>query len=162
VDSLDRLQATNPLVFDLILWGSVALLVLVFVHVAWVFARTLRAASAVGEAASARRPAPRRDAAWYSREADRLAAAGRYAEALQAAMTGLALRLDASGAVRYHPSKTPSEYAREARLAPEDGQRLRALVRSLYRFAFAGAPCGEADYRRWRAETEGPWHVAAA
>ena len=84
------------------------------------------------------------------READRAAAAGRIAEALQLAFVGLALTLDGAGLLRYHASKTPAECAREARLAAEDRERLRGLVRALYGTSSAGGPCAPDDYRRWR------------
>ena len=109
----------------------------------------------------AARPSARRDAAWYLREADRAAAAGRIAEALQLAFVGLALTLDGQGLLRYHASQTPAECAREARLAAEDRERLRALVRTLYGHVFGGRPCAPDDYRRWRETSAGPWHAAA-
>ena len=72
-----------------------------------------------------RRPRdPRRR--WYYREADRAAAEGRINEALQLAFVGLALTLEAQGLLRYHPSKTPAECAREADLS---GRRSRATSR---------------------------------
>ena len=103
----------------------------------------------------------RRDAGWYFREADRLAAGARWSEAMRLAFQGVALRLEASGAIRYHPSKTPGELAREARLAGPDRARLRELVSGLYRHVFAGAPCDAEEWRRWRADAGGEWHAPA-
>jgi hypothetical protein len=82
-------------------------------------------------------------------------------DALQLAFVGLALTLDARGLLRYHPSKTPAECVRDARLAGDDRERLRELVRSLYAHAFGGRPCGSEEYRRWRGVIAGPWHAPA-
>jgi hypothetical protein len=102
------------------------------------------------------------DAAWYLHEADRAAAEGRMAAARQLGFVALALTLEAQGLLRYDPSKTPAECAREARLARDDRDRLRALVQALYGHAFGGAPFGADDYRRWRADIAAPWHAAAS
>ena len=70
----------------------------------------------------------------------------------------LALTLEGQGLLQYHPSKTPAECAREARLAGSDRERLRDLVRSLYSYAFGGRSIAPDDYRRWRENGAGPWH----
>jgi hypothetical protein len=95
-------------------------------------------------------PPPRRDQAWYRGEADRLAGLGRYAEAMQYDFLALVLALDAASLVRFHPSKTPGEYTREARLSPEAGARFRALVRDLYGYVFARRACGPREFETWR------------
>lgn len=159
-DWLLRLQEGHPTLFTVLLWTVVAVLVAILAHAAWVFLRTLRHAAA-REVAAPVRAAARRDAAWYEREAERLAAAGRHAEAVQAAFAAVVLGLDARGLVRYHPSKTPAEYAREARLDADDRRRLRDLAGQLYRFAFGGAACDLDDYRRWRERAAPEWHAAA-
>jgi hypothetical protein len=81
-------------------------------------------------------------------------------DALQHVFLALALVLDGRGIVRFHPSKTPGEYASEARLPPTERTRLRTLVRELYAGAFGGAPVGAEDYRRWRAALM-EWHAPA-
>ena len=121
----------------------------------------MRGAAAADERGSDGAPRARRDAAWYLREADRAAAAGRTAEALQLAFVGLALTLDGQGLLRYHASLTPAEVARAARLAAAARERLRALVQALYGPVFGGRPCAPDDYRRWRETSAGPWHAAA-
>jgi hypothetical protein len=83
------------------------------------------------------------------------------AAALQLAFVGLALTLEAQGLLRYHASKTPAECARDARLAREDRERLRRMVRTLYGHVFGGQPYGPDDYRRWRADVGAPWHAPA-
>jgi hypothetical protein len=158
---LSGLRAGNPAVFRLLVAALLVALVLVLAHGAWVVWRTVR----TGREPEGGTPRPTdreiRDAAWYLREADRAAAAGRTGDALQLAFVGLALTLDRQGLLRYDASKTPAECAREARLAGEDRDRLRALVRALYACAFGGHPCGPDDYRRWREDVGRPWHAPA-
>ena len=158
---LDALRTDNPLLFRAFLVGILAVWVVIFAHAAWLVWRTVR-----GAAHAERAPAPdsageRRDADWYSRAADRAAAEGRFAEALQLAFVALALTLEAGGLLTYHPSKTPAECAREARLSGADRDRLRGLVRTLYAGAFGGRAIALEDYRRWRELGAGPWHAAA-
>ena len=159
---LTSLRADNPAVYRILLGALLAVLLLILAHGAWVVWRTIRGA-AVPAGGRAPRDAPHdvRDAAWYRREADRAAREGRVADALQLAFVALALRLDADGLLSYHPSKTPAECAREARLAGEDRDRLVMLVRSLYGCAFGGAACGVDYYHRWLSQTAGPWRAAA-
>ena len=159
---LDGLRAGNPAAFRLFVFACSS-------RWCWCW-RTARgscggrcAAPPPPDEAAPRPPRARsRDAAWYFREADRAAAAGRTGDALQLAFVGLALTLDAQGLLRYHASKTPAECAREARLAREDRERLRALVRALYAHVFGGRPlrartttvAGATTSRR-------PWHAPA-
>jgi hypothetical protein len=160
-DWLDGLRAGNPAAFRLLVLALLVALVLVLAHGAWVVWQTVR--SGAGPEDRTPGPAARapRDAAWYLREADRAAAAGRMGDALQLAFVGLALTLDGQGLLRYHASKTPAECVREARLAGADRDRLRELVRALYAYVFGGRPCGPDDYRRWRDDIGRPWHEPA-
>jgi len=161
-DWLGGLRTDNPGVFRILLGALLVVLLLILAHGAWVVWRTLRGASAPADGrARGGPPNDLRDGAWYRREADRAAAQGRVAEALQLAFVGLALDLDAHGLLSYHPSKTPAECAREARLARDDRTRLEALVHLLYGCAFGGAACGVDDYHRWISRTAEPWRAAA-
>jgi hypothetical protein len=130
--------------------GLLVLVLAIFAHAAWLFLRTIRAGvrpgAGIPDAGSVRR-----DQSWYRREADRLAAEGRFAEAIQADFLALVLALDAWQLVRFHPSKTPAEYGREARLASLALEEFRALVLSLYGYAFARRPCGPGEFAAWRA-----------
>ena len=158
---VDALKTDNPLLFRIFLVTLLLAWVAIFAHAVWLVWTTMR-----GAARSERAPVPaavgeRHDAEWYSREADRAAAEGRLAEALQLAFVALALGLDAAGLLRYHPSKTPAECVREARLATSDRDRLRELVRTLYAGAFGGRDIGPEDYRRWRERGAGPWYAPA-
>ena len=134
---------------------------LILAHAAWLVWRTVRGAQAAEAAAPPSTTTERRDADWYGRAADRAAAEGRIAEALQLAFVALALGLDRQGLLQYHASKTPAECARDARLVPADRERLRGLVRTLYLHAFGGRPAALDDYRHWRAAGAEPWHAPA-
>ncbi len=157
----DGLRADNPLLFRIFLLAVLLAWLGIFVHAVWLLWTTMRGAARAEQAPPALSTGERRDADWYSREADRAAEEGRLAEALQLAFISLALTLDAGGLLQYHPSKTPAECAREAKLAGADRDRLRGLVRTLYAGAFGGRPIAVQDYRRWRELGEGPWHASA-
>ncbi len=134
-------------------WVVVGIVVLALVaitaHTIWTFSRAFRRAPPspldVGVA-----PA-RRDQAWYRSQADRLATAGRYAEAMQADFIALILALDTRDVVRFHPSKTPGEYAGEARLEGVARADFRDLVRRLYACVFGRVGCGPGEFADWRA-----------
>ena len=163
LDALQRwLQAmhdAHPFGYRLFLAALVIAFVVILVHAGWVLLGTLRqGASPPGLPAS---PAPRRDPAWYRREADRLAFEGHYAEAMQADFLALVLALDAAGRLRFHPGKTPAEYSVESRLVPAARAEFHQLVGTLYGFAFARWPCGPDDFVSWRARV-GPERYAAA
>lgn len=157
----DRIGSAHPFVQTLIIAVLVLVLVAICVHVTVVALRTVRYVTTSN--AQAVTPAtPIRDAAWFLAAADRLADEGRAAEAVVTAFQGLALEMAAGAAVRYHPSKTPREYAREARLPSADRERLGILVDQLYGYAFAGTPCGLDEYLAWRSRAAaGSWHAAA-
>jgi Domain of unknown function (DUF4129) len=156
---LESLRADNPAVFRMLIFVLLATLLLLLAHGTWVIWKTVRAGSGPSEDPDVAGPGELRDAAWYYREADRAAATGRITDALQLAFVGLALTLEAQGLLRYHPSKTPAECAREANLAGTDRERLRALVRALYAHVFGGRPCGADDYHRWREAGALSWHA---
>jgi Domain of unknown function (DUF4129) len=158
---LDGLRTDNPLLFRILLAVVLLIWVGIFAHAAWLVWRTVSGATRSEEAQTPGAQGERRDADWYSREADRAAGEGRLTDALQLAFVALALTLEAGGLLKYHPSKTPAECAREARLSGTDRDRLRALVRTLYASAFGGRTVGLEDYRRWRELGAGPWHAPA-
>lgn len=145
------LRETHPLGFRLVLLGLLLLVVAMFVHAGWVFLRAVRAGARDGGALP-EVSVQRRDRAWFVREADRLAAQGRYAEAIQADFLALVLALEAYRLLKFHPSKTPAEYGMEAQLAGSAREEFRELVRKLYGYAFARRPCGAADFAQWRAQ----------
>jgi hypothetical protein len=158
---LEGLRTDNPLLFRAFLVAVLLVWIAIFAHAGWLVWRTVRGAARSERAPSPAAAGERHDADWYYRAADRAAEEGRFTEALQLAFVALALTLDAGGLLRYHPSKTPAECAREARLSGADRDRLRSLVRTLYASAFGGRALALEDYRRWRELGEGPWHAAA-
>lgn len=158
---IDGLKANNPLLFRIFLVTVLLLWVGIFAHAAWLVWLTVRGAARADRSVALLVAGERHDAEWYSGAADRAAAEGRLAEALQLAFVALALTLEGQGLLQYHPSKTPAECAREARLAGSDRDRLRDLVRSLYSYAFGGRSIAPDDYRRWRETGAGPWHAPA-
>lgn len=158
---VDGLKVNNPLVFRIFLITVLLAWLGIFAHAVWLVWITLRGAARSEQAVALEVAGERHDADWYSRAADHAAEEGRLAEALQLAFVALALTLDTQGLLRYHPSKTPAECAREARLAGSDRQRLRELVGSLYAYAFSGRTIAPDDYRRWREHGAGPWHAPA-
>jgi Domain of unknown function (DUF4129) len=155
------LRADNPLLFRIFFLTVLLAWAGIFLHAAWLVWHTLRGAARAERASPLAVAGERHDADWYSRAADRAAAEGRLTEALQLAFVALALTLDQRGLLQYHPSKTPAECARDARLVPADRERLRHLVRTLYAGAFGGRAVAPEEYRRWRELGEGPWHAPA-
>ena len=161
IEWLEALRTGNPAAFRVFVFALLLVLILALAHGAWLVFRALRGAAAPAEVRAPAARAETRDAGWYFAAAERAAAAGRTAEALQLAFVGLALTLDRQGLLRYHASKTPAECAREARLAGPDRERLGGLVRTLYVHAFGGRPMGPEEYRRWRDDLGRPWHAPA-
>jgi len=159
-DWLDALRSGHPTLFVALIVALILILAVILIHGIVVMLLTVRGAAA-RDGAAPRALAPRRGAAWYLREADALAERGRYAEAMQSAFVGLALELDERGVLRFHPSKTPGEYVREARLAPGERAALGSLVSVLYSVVFGGAPFGALEYQRWRAAGGAEWHATA-
>lgn len=152
---LDLLARDHPTLFQALIWGLVAILALIALHAVWVLVRTTRARPVVaGQKERAGRVVPR-DAAWYARLAAALREQGRYAAAMQAEFMRLVLELDGRRVLRYHPSRTPREYLADLAAGPRRAEFGR-LVDDLYRYAFAGEPCGRDDLASWasRADAE--------
>lgn len=156
---LRAVQVDHPTWYWLLLLLLIGALAAIFVHLIVVAVRTAQYATAA-DASRSGPAAPARDAAWFLAQADGLLREGRNVEAILAAFRALVVELAENGAVQFHPSKTPLEYLHEARLPPEQQDRLRVLVDAVYAYAFAGAPCGPADYLGWRARArEGSWRA---
>ena len=160
VDWLGHFRETNPTAADLLFWSLAFVLVVIFVHGGWIMYRTVQGATAAEGRAGSVTSVAIRDEKWFDRLANALASEGRFAEAMQAAFTALMLRMDARGILRYHPSKTPREYAREARLGPASLADLRSAVSELYDHAYAGRAAGPEQYRAWLSGLERDWHAA--
>jgi len=145
-----NLSESHPLGLEIAMWALLAIAVAIVLQAGWRFFADVRTEDTVQDDHGG--PAVRRDEEWYRHEADRLAATGRYAEAMQADFVALVLALDARQALRFHPSKTPGEYARESSFTPEARAQFRDLVRRLYVYAFARVPCGAAEFADWRSD----------
>ena len=151
LDWLQELRTANPLGYRLLVWSLVAILGAIVAHALWIAARTIRAGTAPPDRPQlAHAPRPR-DAGWYRAEADRLAAAGHVAAAMQADFVRLVLELDGRQVTRFHPSRTPIEYARDATLSPDARRDFRALVATLYAHAFARVAVTAETWPAWRA-----------
>jgi hypothetical protein len=94
-------------------------------------------------------PLSRTPDAWLA-EADRLAAEGRYREALRAAYLALLARLHRARAIDYQPTRTNWDHARAFR-GPEDArQTFVDLTRSFDRAWYGARGVAPEDYRRVR------------
>ncbi len=145
---LEALEQAHPVAYFAVLGAMTGLLVAIAVHLAYLMWRALRPRARIAATPAGGRLRPQ-DAAWYLREARRMADQGRYAEALAHRFTALALELDRRKAVRFHPSKTPAEYVGEARVGPAARQALMDLVLALYDHLFGGISAGADDVRRF-------------
>ena len=143
------LDDAHPLGFRVVVYVLLAFVLALVLHAGWTFFTTVGSAdTSVADTPAGFVP---RGQAWYRAEADSLAAAGRFTEAIQLDFLALVLALDASQrAAGFHPSKTPGEYARESQLPPASREEFRELVRRLYRYAFARSPCGPDEFADWR------------
>jgi hypothetical protein len=147
---LDRLYQRHPVGFGVLLTVLTVVLIALLTHLGYLIWRALRArplAPGTGLAAAG----PLRDEAHYLAEFRRLLAEGRYAEAMAERFTALVLALGRRAALRPDHSKTPAEYAAEARLDPDGRSALAALVDQLYRRLFGGEPCTAEDAHRFDA-----------
>lgn len=147
VEWLARLTAAHPALSQVVFWGLLVLLVALLVHLGYTAWRIYRV--------TVERPAPGipgalaapLDARAHLERADALARSGRFTEALAHRFAALLLELDRVEALTFHPSKTPAEYVREARLTSEGRSALAGLVARLYQHVFGMAPCDEQCYR---------------
>lgn len=137
---LDRLHAEHPASYYIVIGAMAAMLAAILVHFGFLLWRSFRpvAGEALGTAPV---PVDIRDAEWHLAEAVRLSQSGRYAEALGHRFVALVLGLERRHSVRFNPSKTPAEYAREAQVDPIGRDELMGLVETLYRHLFGGRPC---------------------
>lgn len=141
---LADLGASHPVAYWTVMALLAGLLLAVLAHLTYLIWRAVRPQATESARATAV-PAAVRDADWHLREALRLARDGRFAEALGHRFLALVLELDRRRMVRFHPSKTPAEYAAEARLDPSAAVAFRDLVSRLYGHLFAGLTCRADD-----------------
>ena len=153
LDWLESLRVAYPVRYYVVLGALTLVLVAIVAHLTWVVWRSLRPVDQAPAPAQA--APPPRDAAWHLAEALRLGAAGRFVEALAHRFLAVVLDLDRRRVVQFHPSKTPAEYATEARLDETGRSELAELVASLYRHLFGGAPCDAEQWQRFDARANG-------
>ncbi|HET8655435.1 MAG TPA: DUF4129 domain-containing protein [Longimicrobiaceae bacterium] len=84
----------------------------------------------------------------WAGEAERAAEAGRFREAALALYQAMLLHLEALGAVRYHPAKTPGDYRREVRAHPLRARRFDAFLRGFEPVAFGSRAVDRSGFER--------------
>lgn len=143
---MDRLGTTHPGLYQVLLWGSVLLLVALLAHIGYtvwlIHRRTVQPAGQVP--ASGLLPVAGRNP---RARAEALAREGRYAEALAYRFAAMLLELESARALTLKSSKTPAEYVDEARLDPRGRDTFSTLVARLYAHVFGAVPCGAGDYQ---------------
>ena len=159
-DWLNQLAGNHPALFRLLIWTLIALFVAIAVHAVWILIRTTRGSKRKSDEDGAAGSAVVRNAAFYAAEVERLVREGRYAAAMQAEFVRLTLELDARSGVRFHPSKTPFEYVAEVPVGVR--AEFGGLVGELYRYAFAGVPCGRDQFTAWRRHASADRYVPQA
>lgn len=148
---LDRFSTQHPLGAKILFWAALVALVALLFHIGLTVWRIYRV-TVQGSGAAAPGAAPvLLDGRGHLERAETLARAGRYTEALAHRFVALLLELDRADALTFHPSKTPAEYVREARLAAPGRATLAGLVSRLYHHVFGAEPLDEQGYREFGA-----------
>jgi hypothetical protein len=147
---LESLAHRHPELYTALIWALAVLLGLIVMHWAWVMLGIVRGAVAPPTGIIPEGASGRDELEWARTEVRRLAAGGRYAEAVRMDFHRLVLELDARSRVRFHPGKTPSEYLRDPALPPADRGWLAGLVQTLYGVAYAGRPCDAEGFAVWQ------------
>jgi hypothetical protein len=163
LDWIGRQQTAHPAAFKVVLAILIAVLAGLLIHLGYVVWRitrpTVRTPARTARAIGLRLE----DGRAHRERADALARAGRYAEALAHRFIALLLELERRQALTFHPSKTPAEYVREARLDASGRASLADLVARLYRHLFGAVPCDDATYQDFGAAADAVFrHVAPA
>lgn len=146
---LRALEADHPGAYYVLIGTLSAVLIAILVHFGYLMSRALRSKAAARESPAMVVPSELYGPDWYIVEARRLAGRGLYAAALSHRFRALVLQLDRRRVVRFHPSKTPAEYALEAELGEALRRELADLVMDLYRHLFGGVPCDEESVERF-------------
>lgn len=150
LDWVDRVNSAHPTLSWLLFFAALALLALLLTHIGFtmwkVYSATSRPTDAAVRGAAG---VVLQDARAHRVRAEALARAGRYEEALAHRFAALICDLEEAKAVTVHPSKTPAEYAREARLDATGRVTLAGLVSILYAHLFGAEPLDERQYREF-------------
>lgn len=150
-DWLDRFATNHPLGAKLLFWGALVALIALLIHIGLTVWRIYRVTVRQPGAAGAGAAPVLLDGRGHLERAEALARAGRYTEALAHRFVALLLELDRADALTFHPSKTPAEYVREARLGASGRATLAGLVSRLYHHVFGAEPLDEHGYREFGA-----------
>jgi hypothetical protein len=148
---LDRFSTQHPVGATILFWAALVALIALLIHIGLTVWRIYRV-TVQGTGATAPGAAPvLLDGRGHLERAEALARAGRYTEALGHRFVALLLELDRADALTFHPSKTPAEYVREARLGTSGRATLAGLVSRLYHHVFGAEPLDERGYREFGA-----------
>ena len=163
LDWIGRQQTAHPAAFKVVLTILIAVLAGLLIHMGYVVWRITRPTVHTLARAAGATGLRLEDARAHRERADELARAGRYAEALAHRFIALLLELERRHALTFHPSKTPAEYVREARLDESGRASLADLVARLYRHVLGAVPCDDATYHDFGATADAVFrHVAPA
>jgi hypothetical protein len=150
LDWVDRVNTAHPTLSWVLFFGALALLALLLTHIGFtmwrVYSATTRPADPTARGTAG---VVLQDARSHRRRAEALAREGRYEEALAHRFAALICDLEEAKAVTIHPSKTPAEYAREARLDSAGRVTLVGLVSILYAHLFGAEPLDERRYHEF-------------
>jgi len=155
---LGNLRGDTPVLYWLMIVVLVAAALAILGYLLWSTLLRMEERGAIGTPAAARSATPNaraRSAAEWEDEARRAAGEGRYREAAVALYQALLLRLEAAGAVRYDPAKTPGDYRREARRDPRAAGALTAFLRGFEPAVFGGRALDGEGYERLRTAAAG-------
>jgi hypothetical protein len=153
LSSFGSLRTDSPIVYWLVMGSLIALglgIVLYFIHNTLLRLGASDPAPRVEAGPGGAIDARARTAAEWEEEARRAAAAGRFRDAAVALYQALLLRLEAAGALRYDPAKTPGDYRREARRSPQAAGALTGFLRGFEPVVFGGRALDAAGYERLR------------
>ncbi|UCG87005.1 MAG: DUF4129 domain-containing protein [Gemmatimonadota bacterium] len=150
VEALQRLHASHPLGYYILVGLLTAVLLAVLTHFAYVLWQVVKPQPKPTPQATDRTSGSR-GPRWYLHRAHQLMLSGQYVEALGFRFRSLVLTLDRRQVLSFHPSKTPAEYLSEVKLDSEAENAFMYLVMELYRHVFGAVPCTAADVQRFHA-----------
>ncbi len=144
ISQLGDLATHHPGAYYALLCALVVVLAAIMVHAGWIVWQSMRARRA-DEGTGPPAAGGVHDAAWHLAAFRRLAATGRYTEALAHRFMALVSELHGPATTPLDASRTPAEHARAVQLDPAGRAKMELLVDELYRRVFGGAPCTAED-----------------
>jgi hypothetical protein len=152
LQGLDELRFSAPGMYWLVLGALLLVLVLLVAHISWAISRALRASTEAGKAVA---PPPPAD---FRRDAQRLAADGRYLEAAHRLLLATLQHSARAGLIELRPEDTNRRLRRRidrARLPGDLRMELLALMVETERHWFRDRRSDPALYERWSAAFAG-------